>query len=322
MSAFVSGSELIAAFGDIGSHNFYDPVSLKDSVGFSIKKNYPTGIRFKPAIRQDSSDPDSVAVIWVVYESDLAKKQPSGHLRVPLRIRIALMSLYRARHWDYDFSDKEGGCPSRESLEASLESPKPIELSFEGDYFYDHGLSALVGRNGQELSGADVLRQVFEKHCNTVHLLRGLQLRLKLAWQSKFSGLLGLVVSALTYILKMAFGRTIESSETLAGLYEPYERESFKKLDQDSVDLLGYKASKHVIILFCALIIIGSIYRFNNPSSSDYLAWLDGKELVSVAHAIFLIWLIDVAIPWGLFLTINFMIVLNRKIMFLQFRVK
>lgn len=314
-----TGHELIAAFDDIQTYGFYDPVNLTDSIGFSIKKNYPADIRFKPALQQGSRKPDSVAVIWVVYLYERAAQRDDGSLLIPLKIRIGLMSLYRSKHWDYDYSDIEGGCPSKESMEASLASPHPIELSFENDYYYDNTLSALVDKDRNRLSGGEILLQVFEKHCNTVHLLKGLQLRAKLVAQSKFSGVLGLVVSALIFLLKVGFGRTLESSDSLSGLYKPFGRESFKRLDQDSIDLFGYKASKHIIILFCLLVIGACTYRFFHPSTSDYVAWLDGKELVSVAHAIFAIWFIDVVVPWCLFLLVNLTIISKKKVSLMRF---
>lgn len=321
MSVFNSTNEFLTAFGDLDSHGFYNPVTLTDTpVGFSIKKNYPDNIRYKPAMGQKDKQPDNIAAIWVVYMPP--KIDSNGTSKVPIRLRISTMSQYRTKHWDYNFDDIEGNSPTKESLDASLATPQPIELSYENEYFYDHQRNSFVDTKNNLLQGFEVLNQVFESHCKTVHLLWGLKLRLKLAWQSKVTGLLTLLIELLKSTLKHLFGRTIETNEMMAGIYHPYKRESLKKLDEDSLDLLGYKASKHVVILFCIFVIIFSIYRYNFESKTGYLSWLAEKEFLSTAHGLLALWGIDVLIPLLLFFIINLFVVIKRKLLFMTFSAK
>ena len=64
---FSDSQELIDAFGVIESSGFYEPVILSDtSCGFSVKKEYPLNIRFKPAVGQRTKTPDNIAMIWVL----------------------------------------------------------------------------------------------------------------------------------------------------------------------------------------------------------------------------------------------------------------
>lgn len=320
MAIFVSTEELIDSFGDIHNNGFYDPVNLTDTpIGFSVKKNYPPNIRFKPAIGQRTGLPDSIAAIWVVYTPPSEKENIAGSSKAPIRFRVATMSKYRVSHFDYNYQDIDGDCPSKESLEGSLASPQPIDLNFEDVYFYDHINHTFIDDNGNSLTGVEVLEQVFETHCKTVHILWGLKIRLKLAWQAKFSGVLTLIVEALTTILKQLFGRTIESNVMMAGIYEPYKRVAFKKLDEDSIEILGYKASKHVVIMFCIIVILASVYRYYFSVGYDYFSSLEGQEFLTLTHAIFAIWFIDVVIPEILFFGINMVLRLKKKVIFMRF---
>src|SRR5690606_25259418 len=131
MNFFSSSDQLKAVFGDLDGQSFYDPVPLTDTeVGFSVKRKYPSDIRFKPAVRQKDGEPDTVAVLWVVYMRPKSGEKNASYSRVPVRVRVGLMSQYLASHFDYNYEDVEGGCPSKASVEASLSTPKPITLDF------------------------------------------------------------------------------------------------------------------------------------------------------------------------------------------------
>ena len=320
MTVFISTDEFVQAFGDLEAAGFYDRINLKDTkVGFSIKKHYPGDIRYKPAIGQKTKSPDSVAVIWVVYGNPNQKESQNI---APISIRIGTMSQYRANHWDYNFDDVEGDSPSKESLEASLATPQPLELTIENEYFIDHEQNSFRDAKGRTLTGVEVLERAFATHCNTVHLLRGLALKVKLAWRSNFSGLLLLAVQFLVTLLKQGFGRTLEKDDLNAGFFSPYKHESLKKLDEDSMDLLGYKASKHVIILFCAVTVVVGIYKYKHPAVFPYISWLDGKTVLSATHGIFSIWLLDVAVPWVIFYLMNGLLLWRKRILMMKFSIR
>jgi hypothetical protein len=126
-----SSDQLIKLFGNLSEDGFVNPVVLKDTkVGFSIQKDYPDDIGYKPARTKDNQA-DNVAVIWVVYEN---RAQESQQNLIPIRLRIATMSKYRANHWDYEWSEDD--CPTPESVKASLSSPQPLELALTGDLYF------------------------------------------------------------------------------------------------------------------------------------------------------------------------------------------
>jgi len=319
MAFFPSTKELLDQFGDLSATGFFDPVHLNDTkVGFSIKHDYPGDIRYKPAVGQKSKNPDNIAAIWVVYTHSGKSGSASSESAVPLRIRIANMSRYRIKHWDYDYDDVEGDSPSRDSVEASAATPKPLDLEYPGEYFFDHSRNSFVDRNGKVVSGLEILERIFKDHCKTVHLLWGLRLRLKLIVKGRFAGLLGGVISVLVWSLKTFFGRSIEDDDSSAGIFRTYKPESLKKYDADSLDVLGYKASKHVVVLFCILAIAASYFRYSTGIDEDYWTGVGGSEFLSLVHGLFFIWLLDVVVPWFLFWIINGTIMLKTAVLFMK----
>ena len=164
MTAPNTGLELLKIFGSYGDSGYENPIQLRDTtVGFSIQKNYPTGIRFKPAKSEEGDD--DVAVIWVVYEPH--KRAPAADL-IPLRLRIATMSKYRAAHWDYNFDDEN--CPTEDSVLLSKSTPRPLELSLVNEYYYSETLDSLVNLKGDRVEGRDVLDHLFPAFMFEIHV--------------------------------------------------------------------------------------------------------------------------------------------------------
>ena len=237
MAFFKNTEELLAKFSGFKAAGYYEPVSLTDTaVGFSIKKDYPEGIRFKPAIGQKNSKPDHVAVIWISYltPSDITE------VKVSLRIRVSTMSLYLANHFDYDFDNPDSESPTRESYEQSKATPKPVELEFGNQFYFHHGRDVFIDKDGYAVTGVELLDYVFKTHCDTVHLLKGLSIRLKLLAHEKVTGVITLFIYLFTWLLKHAFGRTPEDHYLKSGGFRKLPIEAMRKLETDSLDIFGY----------------------------------------------------------------------------------
>lgn len=175
---------------------FYDPRELTDcKVGFSIKRKYPESIRFKPA-KTSTGEHDSVAAIWVVY----AHNKSDRDVNVPVTFRVETLSIYRSKYFDVDFDDP--AAPTQNSLEQSNASPQPIGVEFNDDYYFDHENNIFKDKKGRELGGKEILEKVFEIHCNTIHFFKGIKIQAKLLWQSKFVGVLSIIISSFEFLLK------------------------------------------------------------------------------------------------------------------------
>ena len=173
---------------------------------------------------------------------------------------------------------------------------------------------------GENITGIDILNRAYSDHCATVHLLKGFKLRLKLFAQSKGSGALSLTISFLTFILKTTFGRTLEEEDSFSALFHGYKKGSLKKLNEDSLNVFGYKASKPVIIVFCGTVIIISFLRYKFNISGGYLGHIASNNTLSISHGIFFLWFLDVVVPNLIFFLINGTIKLRTATIYRQFK--
>ena len=258
-----------------------------------------------------------MAAIWVVYTDPSESEKPLDLGRVPVQVHVAKISLYRSKHFDYDFDDDES--PTQDSLEVSASTPKPIGLDYSNDFFFDHHRSTFIDEKGKTLNGIDLLNRVFTEHCNTVHWLWGLRLRVKRSTKSKLVELISALITFLRFIMKQAFGRTLEERDSISASTRGYKREALKKLGEDSLKVVGYKAAKPVIILFCGVVIMGSLWRYSCGSNGGYLGYVASSNFLSVIHGLFLLWFLDVVIPNLLFWSVNGLIKLRIIVIFMGF---
>ena len=315
MSFFENTTDFQELF-EINESNYYDPISLGDrKVAFSIKRNYPDDIRYKPA-KTKSGDPDNVAAIWVIYTHPDESKRKINRNKVPIRIRVANMSLFRINHFDYDFGEEKS--PTEESLAESLSTPGPIDLEYSDEYFFDHEESHFIDRKNRPVSGIEILNQIFSDHCDTTHWVKGLNLRSKLLLRSKGVGLVSLGITFFEYLLKILFGRTLDEDDSTSSFYRGYKLSNLKKLNEDSLNVFGYKAAKHVIVIFCIIIIGGSVVRYLCGSSGGYLGYVGSSNFLSVTHGLFFLWVLDVLVPIVLFWAVNFLIWFRKQLLFLK----
>lgn len=309
---FNSTEEFIEKFN---LQKYYEVIKLTDTkVGFSAKRAYPADISYKPSLTK-AGEPNNVSVTWVTYlhpEETTKKLDPD---RIPVSVRISTKDLYVSKHWDYNFEDPLS--PTKESLEASDRTRKPLELISNDEFFYDHKRNTFVDNKGAPITGQDILDKIFREHCDTVHPLRGLPIRMKLSMQSVAYAICEFLIGKIKFTLKKVFGRTIEDEDTLSELQRGYKKTALKKLSTDSLEVLGYKAPKGIIILFCFLIALLSFFG----SKSLYLQYIFDKEFLILAHSIFVLWLLDNIIPPILFNFMNGIIWLRAKVIRLKLKV-
>jgi hypothetical protein len=307
MSFPQTSSEFLATFGSLDGTGYEDPVFLSDTkIGFSIQRKYPNGIRFKPALNV-ASEPDNIAVIWVVYKN---KTEADRTGLIPLRLRIAMMSKYRSLNWDYDFSDS--ACPTRASLKISKKSPQPLELSLNNEFFYDAHTGGLCDSNGKEITGNQLLDILFQAHCNSVHPVKGI----KHQSQKKLSELIlqsfEKSINGCVWTLKNIFERTLDESRDRSVFLDGYRKEYFKKIEIDSVSLLGYKTPKRVAILFCALVVAMCLVGLPAESGSYVGTVLESKVLLTL-HVLGLLLILADVFPHIIFFIMNRLISLRKK---------
>lgn len=316
---FKSANDLIKAF-DVENNPVYEKITpLNDrKVGFSFQRKYPDNIRYYPPKTIKGKD-DTVALIHVVYEHpDEVKKQSVQDSRIPFIIRVTAYSRYTAEHFDYNFDDVN--CPTKESVERSKLTPKPIDLNYEGDFFYDHNDNKFYDDKGKSLSGTEILDQVFKDHCYTIHLFKGLKLRFKLGSRSLCVLLFDVLVKAFKKILISVFGRTLDESDSVSAYFSGYKRENLKKLSTESLTVFGYSTARKVILLFCFLTVIAYTSYFFTDTKSKYLKTVFSNSFLSLTFSIVIIWLLDEVLPIFLFRIINMIIKWRSTLVFRRFK--
>jgi hypothetical protein len=294
-----NSGELLHAFGNISSAGFISPTLLTDTkVGFSVQKDYPTSINYHPA-RTESGIADNVAAIWVVYES---KAEKDGGELIPIRLRVANMSKFRAKHWDYDYEDSE--CPTESSIKESLNSRQPLELDAIGEFFYNAKTNSLVDSNLKEVSGTKILTYIFDAHCDSVQPIRGLKLRTVYNAHKAVRAGFDRAVDTLTWVLKHVFGRTLDERPNRMTYFHGYLPEDCKKLEAESIVVAGYRASKPIVFIFALIVALACVYLFPVGDHS-YLSDLISSDYLLIVHSILLLVLLDVVLPHLIFRLLN-----------------
>lgn len=310
--------QFIEIFNFISETNYYDPIILRDEeIGFSIKRKYPNNIRFKPTTKLNG-DQDEVMVIWLVYNLPKVKRDQQSE-KVPINIKISKYNIYKTKHFDYNYEDPDS--PTKSSVIISERSPQPLEIEYTNDFFYNHSMKCLVDKKQKKYTGIEMLDYVVNQHLNTVHILKGLKIRSKLFAKSIIEGILGTIISLLVYILKHLFGRMLANSDSKLFLWHGFKREELKKIQTDVIDILGYRASKQVIVLFCIIIDSLGLFLYFSQSGLEYFRYVSNNYLLMLVHSIVLLILLDFLIPEIIFLTINILVKWRNAIAFRNLKV-
>ena len=129
----------------------------------------------------------------------------------------------------------------------------PIELISNDEFFYNIEDKRFFYKN-KEISGPDILKKIDEQHTKPTKLIKGLPLRVKLAFWRKWIAFLPVIFIWLLYLVS---GDKITKNlwERKAGersindktFKEPKEKESSK------LDIFGYHASQWAVTLYSIL---------------------------------------------------------------------
>lgn len=314
----------------IKSFNLSDRYKItKDSaeLTFLAQREYPKNIRYSPPITKQG-DPDTVAHFQVIYNETNADKAKN---KKPITIIVSNLSKYlykvkgNKRH-QYNYNDED--CPTRESLQKSKASIRPIELESEGEYFYNEKIFRIEDKSGNQINGEKLLDTLFNKHIKNTYLIRGLPIRFKLSLKWKLVWLCDKIINFLKHILRNAFDIELVSKEFSAGILMKYKREDLKrkkaemlippKVNQkERINLFGYPTSKHVVITFCFFVIIAYL-----KGLKEYIKLIGSNILLVISVTILSLWVLENIISEILLLhLINWLIGVKFKLVFWNFQV-
>ena len=331
---FQEANELVKCF-DFGDAKQYCSVTeLKDvPVGFSVQRAYPTDTLFRTAIRKnvesetvesengkpeklestnpENLQPDTVALIHVVY---LPRKDHATQDRVPVFVDVNRHSRYLANHFDYDFDDPE--CPTQESVKESRRSVQPVNIESHEEYCFDHTINGFVDKAGRQVSGTQMLDELFEIHMATTRPVRGLLLRLKLTLKHSSTSVFEYITVLLKWILRHVFGRTLVEPTDFSAYFKGYPKDSLRLISEDTMTILGYRASKHAVVTFGLLGCFGSVFYICLGYNLPQVSRLFSNAFFGLCFSITLLWLLDGPVVQMIRLKMNLVIWLRSVIMF------
>lgn len=244
MKPFQTAEQVRDAFGVAENGVYQEFIAFKDGkTGFSIKRSYPQDIPFKPPVKKDGS-PDTFAMIRVLYNPENIAADRLDLAKVPVWIDISKHSKYYYSHFGYNFEDDD--CPTQESLAVSLSTPQPVDLQFIDDFFFDHGTSQFLNKTGKHISGVDVLKEVFARHCATTREQQ------RKAWRpiARVGFICDSLIKFLDAALRLCFRKRLDHNRSPL---RPYRKEDIFLLKADSLEIFGYKTTKNVILTYAAL---------------------------------------------------------------------
>ncbi len=295
----------------------YQPL-IDRKAGFSVLREYPANIQYKPPVTKEGR-PDSVALIYVFCIFPGESAEVVDFNKIPIILKVNIYSQYLGKHFDYKFDDDDKSCPTRASVELSKQSPKPISLESIDEYTYSHSDKNLKDKNNRVVSGQEILNEIFEQHCNTVHLIKGLKIQWKMGSQRFGVKVIEVSIQLLIWLLKHLTGRIIEpDKEMFAGILKPYQKENMRLLSPDKINIFNYEASKNIIITFCCLVLLWHTLAFFFSITVPYIKSIKSDNTVLLCTAILVLWTLDHMLPKFIFWFINKLISWKLHLMFLK----
>ncbi len=309
---FQNNQEFLNAFDIANSKSYYDQVLLSDTkFGFSVKRNYPSNIAYKPILKQNGK-PDTVAVLWVVLRETEKKKDG----KILITVRISTFSLWGANHFDYS-DDPES--PTKEAIEANQKKPKPVELECRDNFYYDPVRNNFVDKKGAVYSGEAILDFVFKEHCDTADPIRGVELRIKQFVRKLCDLIFIIIISPLIWVLDKIFHYDLGHKESYYKLpisLTLYKFTDIRKREGEKLSLLGWSTHKETIVLFCVIVFVCSVGSYLEWWELKYFQHISKDNFLVITHAICALSFIEILPSVILYPLLNQIIKLRAKVTF------
>jgi len=289
-------AEKLKLLFEIDNHLEYEEYTpfLIGTPGFSVKRNYPDKISFKPSITKEGK-PNNVALIRVVI--DLHKSSKSNIKGIPLIFDISMHSIYEYKYYGYDY--KNVNCPTKESLEIMNKSPAPVMYTLYDEYYYNENDNILVDAKDTKIKGCDILGKIFNEHCKSTRP------SIRLYWHNiaYIAYLLENLITFLKLTLRYSFRTGLSENSSLF----PHKEQDMIKLEAKSLNIFGYEASKNVIITFSIIILLLYTLKYIGVSfiSNNYLKGIYSNAFLLLCFVLIALPLLEHVGPRILLIFIN-----------------
>lgn len=283
----------ITAAGETVGGLYQEYTPLKDntagvSIGFSIKRAYPNNIRYKPPVKQNG-EPDTLSMTHVIY----VQNDEQNATKDKIFLFITKFNKFLSKHYDYDFADKD--CPTKQSILESRKTPNPIDLENTDTYFFDRNKEKLVDEKGDLVEGINILNELFEKHCETVHLIKSLPLRTKIQFNNKLTTLYINISMFLEILLTKIWDREIIKGDS--SFWGTVTKKDLRLSSIDSIIIFGYKISERIAVLFSVLALLSYTLYYTLGTQWTYVERMFSNVLLTTCFVIFILYILNNFLP-------------------------
>lgn len=301
----MNASELIQAFSLDKNVDYFDITEIQNgNIGFCAKKHYPEESAFKPTRKHDGT-PYMVVFLAVRLYQDASHDLPE---LIPLEIYASLCDNYASSC--FYSTGTQPDSPTEASIRLNWNSPQPTKVSLYNKYFYNSKHKLICDAQGENIDGVCVLDNAYTKHLETVDTFRGNILRWKNMSISKITSLWLRIPKLIEYVLRHVFGRKMVPVDMLNSLFNGYKYSDLKRMDDESLDVFGVKASKNITALYFSLLLLAFAFTSYYKLETRWLKYIMENQLLSLAMTFFVLLLLDHLIPRILLMIINYF---NRK---------
>lgn len=300
---FNNSDELRSVFDLDSDPKYYDYIPFRDKeIGFSIKREYPVKIKYKPQ-KLNNGKPETVVLIRAHFIYPRKAKTHISNQKVRVNFDIG------------PFSEE----PLTLS-ELSKDKNRPVGLDLRDEIYYDHATQCFIDKKGDKLTGKYILDALFKKHCETVHPIKGFKLRFKIRFKKTLISLIRFLIKICKWILRYPLGRVLESKDSFAGFAREYQKGDMKRIEAEVIKIHGVKASKNIFITFSVLLFVGlfivKILHLNIPLIPLILS----NTIFAFCFFIIFITILDYLFPRFFLKIINLLVKVHVKLIFLNFK--
>jgi hypothetical protein len=293
MADLITSQDVINVSGVLTLPEYEGLVPFQDPKcpGFSVRRNYPPDTELSKVLTRQGN-PDLCCLIkW-----GIPRAQVSGGVR-GMHFSASVFSRWNYNRFpdDYDFSNPD--CPTPESVHSFKRGPKPKDLTFDDEFFYDTADGQFYGQDGRPVTGKQILDYLYDYHCRT--LRRSFRIK---------SAALDICTWSIRWVLRrlqdiaawlLEHGYDIKLTERDHWyFFRTYGFSDFKRISPDSNShFFGFQSSKRSLFSNMLLLAVICLLAYRYLPRGGFFEAVYRNAPMTTAALVFMFLLLDQVIP-------------------------
>jgi len=286
----MTGDDLLALLPQQELLKYYEPIPFQDAApGFSIKRNYPNTIPYKPPLDK-SGKPDTSCMIRLLI------KENRGGDEFEFKCDTTKFSHF-GHHFFHSGEESENG-PTKAEFQKSNRTPQPIDLQYEDQSMRYNASTHLFSFNNKKYTLAELLELVFFDHVNSTKHFSHKRMKYSIAnliWTLKHF-LLDFLIPTLVWALK-GFGRILEKFDYPNSLLVSNSEKDMTTISTTDFSILGYKISKNGMVIFSSIIVIIYCISYTFDIHFSFVTEIYKSPFLTIVFSVVGLWTVDELIP-------------------------